>query len=423
MREMLIHQPDNPLDFVAKCLKRFAKGEAEDSDPRCGERAVAAACRAPDPSPGAAPASGTGSQTIACPQATTPCGEKCGRARGGGGRPRRRNHCPAPQPVFCPAAPTDEDWAPPIHSKTDGQVEMLLRVLERHPVLGRLSRDQQFILIDAMDEQFCEGGDVLCREGDWLTHAYFVEAGALDVMGTPRPCTLGPQDAACEECLLYPCRARVTIRAAQDTNAWALDADVYRRVLRETVEKEDAAVRSRLAGTDLFGWMTDAQRQRALPACAFVDYDAGDCLWGEGGAATEDAALVVVEVCAGGGGHAPSRDPPPSSADPTSRPQGVLREEGEDGARDVAANEVAGQAVFLRVRPPPPPLPSHSLAATLRHRPPALPGCADRTLPAAQETHDVRRIVAAREGYAIRVGRAAVDRVLGDFAQLARAQP
>lgn len=51
MREMLIHQPDNPLDFVAKCLKRFANGEAEDSDPRFGGQAVAATLRPPDPVP------------------------------------------------------------------------------------------------------------------------------------------------------------------------------------------------------------------------------------------------------------------------------------------------------------------------------------------------------------------------------------
>lgn len=184
---------------------------------------------------------------------------------------------------------------------------MLLRVLERHAVLGRLSRDQQFLLIDAMEEQFCEGGDVLCREGDWLTCAYFVEEGALDVMG-PAAFSLGPHDAACEECLLYPCRARATIRAAQDTNAWALDADVYRRIVRETVEKEDAMLLSRLAGSDLFGWMSDAQRQRALPACALVDFDAGECVWGEGCATAEDdAALVVVEVRVGTPRHSHAR--------------------------------------------------------------------------------------------------------------------
>lgn len=248
--------------------------------------------------------------------------------------------------MFCSAPPVDEEWAPPVNSKTDTQVEMLLRIMAKHPLLHRLSRDQQFLLVDAFEERFCEAGDVLCRPGDHIGFAYFVEAGSLDVMpeSGKGAHALGP-DYACDECLLYPCRARSTVRASCDTNTWMLDADVYRRTLRETAAKEAAVVGAHLASSDLFHWLDDAQREAVLPACDIVDFDAGECVWPAEGD-DEACALIVVEV---------SPPPPPRAAPPLTggcRMQGALGEErpgGEQG-EEFTPPAAAGRRLFFPVR-------------------------------------------------------------------------
>jgi len=190
-----------------------------------------------------------------------------------------------------------QDFAPPVHHKSDDQKQRLQSLLATSFLFNTLDRKSMDIIIDAMLEQKIETATRIIQEGDDGNVMFIIEQGHFECIKkiggeekTVKTCNVG--DFFGELALLYNCPRAASVEARDTSVVWQLDRDTFNNIVRDAAMKKREAHEAFLKSVPLLESMEPYDRSQLADSLKREEVAAGDLVIRQG---EEGDRLFIVE--------------------------------------------------------------------------------------------------------------------------------
>ncbi|KAM7208701.1 cyclic adenosine monophosphate-dependent protein kinase [Naviculisporaceae sp. PSN 640] len=212
-----------------------------------------------------------------------------------------------------PAADTDDNWTPPIHPKTEDQIERLKKAISSNFLFRNLDDDQTAQILGALVEKPIPAkGIKVITQGDSGDYFYVVERGSFDIYVNPSGAlqpgpdgmgnhvdTIQSGGSFGELALMYNApRAATVISAEPGCILWVLDRLTFRRILMESTFARRRMYESFLETVPLLSSLTPYERSKIADALTRQKFPAGHTIIREGDPGESFFLLVNGEAVA-----------------------------------------------------------------------------------------------------------------------------
>ncbi|KAK4104083.1 camp-dependent protein kinase regulatory subunit [Parathielavia hyrcaniae] len=196
-----------------------------------------------------------------------------------------------------PAADSDDNWTPPVHAKTPGQLERLKTAISGNFLFSHLDDEQTAQVLGALVEKpIPAAGIKVITQGDAGDFFYVVEKGSFDVYVNssgalqPGPGGMGEKVITIEAggsfgelALMYNApRAATVVSAESHCTLWALDRVTFRRILMESTFTRRRMYEGFLEEVPLLSSLTPYERSKIADALESQKFPAGHEIIREG---------------------------------------------------------------------------------------------------------------------------------------------
>ncbi|KAK4168850.1 cyclic adenosine monophosphate-dependent protein kinase [Cladorrhinum sp. PSN259] len=196
-----------------------------------------------------------------------------------------------------PNADTYDNWTPPVHPKTPGQLERLKQAISSNFLFSHLDDDQSSQVLGALVEKpIPTKGIKVITQGDAGDYFYVVEKGKFEVYVNPKGSLQPGLDGAGnlvgvieaggsfgELALMYNApRAATVISAEPNCTLWALDRMTFRRILMESTFARRRMYEGFLGEVPLLSTLTPYERSKIADALKSEKFPAGHTIIREG---------------------------------------------------------------------------------------------------------------------------------------------
>ena len=146
----------------------------------------------------------------------------------------------------------DEKFTPPKYHKTSSDVQFLDLALGENFIFSDLSDTERQMLIDAMQEQRAEEGDIIIKQGDVGDFFYIVESGNLNfVVDGNHVGSCGSGGSFGELALLYDAPRAATCVAATNVKLWKVDQTTFRHLIAKQTKDKESDIQELVAKVQL----------------------------------------------------------------------------------------------------------------------------------------------------------------------------
>ncbi|KAK3377834.1 cyclic nucleotide-binding-like protein [Podospora didyma] len=196
-----------------------------------------------------------------------------------------------------PVADTYDNWSPPVHPKSQEQLERLKNAISGNFLFSHLDEEQSSQILGALVEKpIPTKGIKVITQGDAGDFFYIVEKGSFDVYVNssgalqPGPDGMGQNVGKIEAggsfgelALMYNApRAATVISAEPHCNLWALDRLTFRRILMESTFARRRMYESFLEEVPLLSTLTPYERSKIADALESQKFPAGHTIIRQG---------------------------------------------------------------------------------------------------------------------------------------------
>lgn len=196
-----------------------------------------------------------------------------------------------------PVGDSYDNWAPPVHPKTPGQLGRLKKAISGNFLFSHLDDEQSAQVLGALVEKpIPTKGIKVITQGDAGDFFYVVEKGSFDVhvnsRGSlqPGPDGMGQKVSTIEAggsfgelALMYNApRAATVISAEPQCTLWALDRVTFRRILMESTFARRRMYEGFLEEVPLLSSLTPYERSKIADALESQKFPAGHTIIREG---------------------------------------------------------------------------------------------------------------------------------------------
>jgi len=196
-----------------------------------------------------------------------------------------------------PVADSYDNWSPPVHPKTPGQLERLKQAISGNFLFSHLDDEQSAQVLGALSEKpIPSKGIKVITQGDAGDFFYVVEKGTFDIHVNPKGSlqpgpdgmgqnvgTIEPGGSFGELALMYNApRAATIISAEPHCTLWALDRVTFRRILMESTFARRRMYEGFLEEVPLLSSLTPYERSKIADALESQKFPAGHAIIREG---------------------------------------------------------------------------------------------------------------------------------------------
>ncbi|KAJ4306212.1 hypothetical protein N0V88_001008 [Collariella sp. IMI 366227] len=196
-----------------------------------------------------------------------------------------------------PVGDSLDNWSPPLHPKTQEQIERLKKAIGGNFLFSHLDDDQSAQVLGALVEKpIPTPGIKVITQGDAGDFFYVVERGSFDVYVNragslqPGPDGMGQKVGTIEAggsfgelALMYNApRAATVISAESGCTLWALDRVTFRRILMESTFARRRMYEGFLEEVPLLSTLTPYERSKIADALESQKFPAGHTIIREG---------------------------------------------------------------------------------------------------------------------------------------------
>ena len=182
-----------------------------------------------------------------------------------------------------------EDFKPTVIPKSDETKDKIRERLSKAFMFSALADKEKDIVIDAMSEHRAAPGDYIIKQGDDGDNLYVVESGKLKCeklfSGNSEPTFLKfyePGEAFGELALLYNAPRAATIIADQDSVLWGLDRKTFNHIVKDAAAKKREKYEEFLKTVEILKNMDPYERSKLADAFKEENYENGDYIIREG---------------------------------------------------------------------------------------------------------------------------------------------
>jgi len=198
-----------------------------------------------------------------------------------------------------PTASSNDNWSPPIHSKTSDQVARLKKSISGNFLFSHLDDEQTAQVLGALVEKpIPAAGIKVISQGDQGDFFYVVERGSFDIYVNPtgalqpgpdgagdKVARIEPGGSFGELALMYNApRAATVVSAEAGSTLWALDRITFRRILMDSTFQRRRLYESFLEEVPILSTLTKYERSKIADALETQKYPAGTTIIKEGDA-------------------------------------------------------------------------------------------------------------------------------------------
>lgn len=147
----------------------------------------------------------------------------------------------------------DDEFVAPVHPKEEADVAFLDKALGSNFIFSDLSDSERKMLIDAMQKESANEGDIVIQQGDTGDFFYICQSGKISFIcdGTAVG-SCGSGGSFGELSLLYDSPRAATCMAGADTVLWKVDQGTFRHLLARSAKEGEAGIMDILMKIDLF---------------------------------------------------------------------------------------------------------------------------------------------------------------------------
>ncbi|KAK4241311.1 cyclic nucleotide-binding-like protein [Achaetomium macrosporum] len=212
-----------------------------------------------------------------------------------------------------PVGDSYDNWTPPVHPKTQEQMERLKKAIRGNFLFNHLDEEQCAQVLGALVEKpIPTKGIKVITQGDAGDFFYVVEKGSFDVYVNPSgslqpgPDGMGQKVSTIEAggsfgelALMYNApRAATVISAEPQCTLWALDRVTFRRILMESTFARRRMYETFLEEVPLLSTLTPYERSKIADALEGQKFPAGHTIIREGDPGHEFYLLESGEAAA-----------------------------------------------------------------------------------------------------------------------------
>lgn len=147
----------------------------------------------------------------------------------------------------------NEEWKPPVHPKSDSEKKFLNGALTSNFIFSDLSDGERTLLINAMQKETAQEGDIIIKQGDTGDFFYIVEKGTISyIVDGNAVGSCGAGGSFGELSLLYDCPRSATCTAADSLTMWKVDQTTFRHLLARSNMEHEGNIIATLSKIDLF---------------------------------------------------------------------------------------------------------------------------------------------------------------------------
>jgi len=202
--------------------------------------------------------------------------------------------------VMTPQTAGDADnWKPPVHNKTQRQLESIRAAVANNFLFSHLAPEQMETILAALAEKPIPArGIKVISQGDVGDNFYIVESGAFDVLIHPsgseqaghgsegmgrRVASIGPGGNFGELALMYNApRAATVVSTQAPALLWALDRVTFRRILMDAAFNRRRMYESFLDSVPLLKSLTGDERSKVADALETIEFPPGSAIIRQG---------------------------------------------------------------------------------------------------------------------------------------------
>ncbi len=277
---MLLHKPDNPIQFIMDHLQKNYPDQITSGDPTSKSSVVAAVADRID--------------TDLLLESDDEDDEDDDlitsvRAIPIARRTRRRNAISAN--VLTNA--TLKSIHPPVFEKTDEQKNRLREILRKNMLFQVVTPADIEVLVDAFEPQETSKNKTILKQGNISEEFYILEGGEAEVWQTPEDggearklmtYEDGSEASFNDLALLYSSKNAATVKASGNgpVKVWVLQQDVFRKVVGQAHINQYEQRINFLKDVKILRTVTDVERQIIAGALQPVEYNAGQVIMRQG---------------------------------------------------------------------------------------------------------------------------------------------
>lgn len=210
-----------------------------------------------------------------------------------------------------PVADTYDNWSPPVHPKSPGQLERLKKAIGGNFLFSHLDDEQSAQILGALVEKPIPTKDIkVITQGDAGDYFYVVEKGSFHCFVNPtgmlqpgpeglgqKVATIEPGGSFGELALMYNApRAATVVSAEPSCTLWALDRLTFRRILMESTFARRRMYENFLEEVPLLSTLTPYERSKIADALESQKFPPGTAIIREGEPGTSFYLLEAGEA-------------------------------------------------------------------------------------------------------------------------------
>ena len=195
-----------------------------------------------------------------------------------------------------PTSASQDSWTPPLHPKTQRQLERLRRAVSSNFLIAQLAEEQASQVLGALQERHIpKAGIKVISQGDVGDYFYVVESGAFDIFVNPsgrlgpgadglggKVATVGEGGSFGELALMYNAPRAATVVSTEPSMLWALDRVTFRRILMDAAFTRRRMYEGFLGEVPLLATLLPYERSKIADALEEVRFKAGATIIAEG---------------------------------------------------------------------------------------------------------------------------------------------
>lgn len=170
----------------------------------------------------------------------------------------------------------DDDFVAPVHPKSEEDRAFLDKSLGSNFIFSDLTDGERNMLIDAMQKESADEGDIVIQQGDVGDFFYICQTGKISFICDGKAVgSCGSGGSFGELSLLYDSPRAATCMAGADTILWKVDQGTFRHLLARSAKESEGNIIEVLTKIDLFKDLDRPTIKKFADVLSTVKYSEG----------------------------------------------------------------------------------------------------------------------------------------------------
>uniref|UniRef100_A0A7S4AAF8 cGMP-dependent protein kinase n=2 Tax=Pseudo-nitzschia australis TaxID=44445 RepID=A0A7S4AAF8_9STRA len=170
----------------------------------------------------------------------------------------------------------DQEFKAPVHTKSPEDAAFLDKALGSNFIFSDLTKKERKMLIDAMQQEKAEEGDVIIQQGEEGDFFYICQTGKINFICDGNAVgSCGASGSFGELALLYDSPRAASCMAGADTVLWKVDQETFRHLLARSAKEVEGNIIEVLSKVDLFKSLDRKTLTKFVDVLSSVKYGEG----------------------------------------------------------------------------------------------------------------------------------------------------